>query len=92
MLKEYDKVKDDRARGLWRRDANFYSCAGGPMLTSDQDPLGPPVIDEKISASERAGYKELNGELAERLKHVFSRPPIADGDVTPRPASDDMDT
>eukprot|EP00972_Heterocapsa_arctica_P000155 23624-Heterocapsa_arctica.AAC.1 len=80
MLKEYNKVKDDRARGLWRRNADFYSCAGGPKLTPEQDPLGPPVIDEKITASERARYKELNDELAERLKHVAGRAPIADGD------------
>eukprot|EP00972_Heterocapsa_arctica_P033852 4982894-Heterocapsa_arctica.AAC.1 len=83
MLKEYSKEKDDKARGLWRRTADFYkelAFSGGAKLTPEQNPLGPPVIDEKITASERAKYRELNDELADRLKHVAGRAPIADGD------------
>eukprot|EP00972_Heterocapsa_arctica_P037170 5472736-Heterocapsa_arctica.AAC.1 len=95
MLKEYNKEKDDRARGLLRGTTDFckeLAISGDAQLLPEQDPLGPPVIDVKLTESERARYRELNAELAARLKHVAERAPIpeSEGDVTPRPAN--MDT
>eukprot|EP00972_Heterocapsa_arctica_P096132 14182274-Heterocapsa_arctica.AAC.1 len=57
QLAVYDKEKDDKARGLWRRHAEFYkepAVSGLAGLTPEQGTLGPDVIDDKITESERA--------------------------------------
>eukprot|EP00972_Heterocapsa_arctica_P107471 15831299-Heterocapsa_arctica.AAC.1 len=68
------------ARGLWRRDANFYSRVGGPRLAPEQVMPAPPVDDEQNAAGERAQHKRYADQLANRLSHVAQRPPPNDGD------------